>query len=275
MPTIGTRPLLLAEALRSVLTQSMTPHEIVVVHNGDVDATPTVPVGVRLLRLPAGSGVANARNLGVQHARGTHVAFLDDDDLWGKTYLESIMLHISSHDPDMLLGRLDAMHEGVVSPFMDATGMVDAHHVLVMNPGSTGSNTVVRRSAFLRMGGYDPLLHTGEDMGLLADFLLQGLKIEVVPQAQAILRQHDQDRLTRSDRVSASAVAFFRKYRTRMSWRQRCYFRWRLLDLRLSAGGDSAYRLDYLLLSALVVLIRMRPRDLWPGPQHSGHHAEG
>jgi glycosyltransferase involved in cell wall biosynthesis/N-acetylmuramoyl-L-alanine amidase len=78
------RPLLLAEAVASILGQTVTDLEVLVVDDGTHD--PVVdPLGderVRVLRTGGGRGPAVARNVGIEAARGQILAFLDDDDRW-------------------------------------------------------------------------------------------------------------------------------------------------------------------------------------------------
>lgn len=57
--------------------------EVVVVDDASTDETPEVCralEGIRYLRLPYNSGLAHARNAGIDEASGEYVAFLDDDD---------------------------------------------------------------------------------------------------------------------------------------------------------------------------------------------------
>lgn len=74
-------------ALASVLDERDVPLEVVVIDDGSTDGTPDVVQAVAdrdprvvLLRLPANEGVSNARNLGLEVARGEWLAFLDADD---------------------------------------------------------------------------------------------------------------------------------------------------------------------------------------------------
>src|SRR5690349_11891161 len=75
----------IGDAIRSVLQQSYTDLEIVVVDDGSVDQTPEVVAqfghDVRYIR-QKNRGVAGARNRAVEASRGELVAFLDGDDLW-------------------------------------------------------------------------------------------------------------------------------------------------------------------------------------------------
>jgi glycosyltransferase involved in cell wall biosynthesis len=79
--------------LGSVLAQTYTDWELIVVDDGSVDGTAEIAaawsprvqvVGDRVNRGPAG-----ARNLGIKHAAGELVAFLDHDDRWLPNYLGS------------------------------------------------------------------------------------------------------------------------------------------------------------------------------------------
>jgi glycosyltransferase involved in cell wall biosynthesis len=75
-----------ADAIRSVLSQTHTDLKLIVVDDGSFDDTAAVVGGfddsrVHLIR-QAQSGVAPARNRGLREANGELVAFLDHDDIW-------------------------------------------------------------------------------------------------------------------------------------------------------------------------------------------------
>jgi glycosyltransferase involved in cell wall biosynthesis len=81
----------IARAVESALGQTVRPHEILIVDDGcPEDAAGAIRQfgsSVTLLRKPNG-GTASARNLGIEHARGDWIAFLDADDYWEPSKLE-------------------------------------------------------------------------------------------------------------------------------------------------------------------------------------------
>jgi glycosyltransferase involved in cell wall biosynthesis len=81
------RPELVTRAVGSVLAQTFTDFEVVVVVDGPDDETRTAldQLGddrLRVIVLPEKGGAPNARNVGAQAARGRWTALLDDDDEW-------------------------------------------------------------------------------------------------------------------------------------------------------------------------------------------------
>ena len=87
------RPALVRRAIDSVLAQSCADLEVLVVVDGPDPETEAALQAfgheqVTMLALPANVGLAEARNVGVRAAKGSWVAFLDDDDEWLPDKLE-------------------------------------------------------------------------------------------------------------------------------------------------------------------------------------------
>lgn len=107
--------------LNSVLAQTYTDYEVVIVNDGSTDHSQQVveewlnssiatqvahqPINssFRLIHQP-NSGVSSARNRGVQEARGEYIAFLDGDDLWEMTYLEELVKLIADYPNAAIYG---------------------------------------------------------------------------------------------------------------------------------------------------------------------------
>jgi len=78
----------LAEALESVLGQSRSCDQVIVVDNGSTDRSAEIAAGfgsaVEVVLEPR-PGIGIARNAAARAARGDYLAFLDADDLWEPT----------------------------------------------------------------------------------------------------------------------------------------------------------------------------------------------
>jgi glycosyltransferase involved in cell wall biosynthesis len=91
------RPAFLARALDSLATQTFTDFEVQVVNDGGEDITPVLePFRARGLRItahrhPVSRGQAASRNTGIAAARGTWIAYLDDDDLYHPDHLQVLV----------------------------------------------------------------------------------------------------------------------------------------------------------------------------------------
>ena len=81
----------IARAVESALGQTVRPLEILIVDDGSpedaAEATKQFGSSVTVIRKPNG-GAASARNLGIEHAKGEWIAFLDADDYWEPAKLE-------------------------------------------------------------------------------------------------------------------------------------------------------------------------------------------
>lgn len=77
----------LEECIKSVLNQTFVEFELLIIDDGSTDATPDIcrtisdqDQRVKLLK-NRGKGVSSARNLGLEHAKGKYITFVDGDDV--------------------------------------------------------------------------------------------------------------------------------------------------------------------------------------------------
>lgn len=115
--TTWNRVALLRETLASVLAQTVTDIEVIVVDNLSHDGTreyveSLADERVRYLRNDNGGVVAVNRNLGVRSSSGAWVAFCDDDDLWVPDKLERQLEAAAAH-PDAAAIATDATYFSV------------------------------------------------------------------------------------------------------------------------------------------------------------------
>lgn len=170
------------EALQSVLGQSFSDLEIILVDDGSNDfdyvSLEILDPRLRVIRLE-GRGVSFARNTGMAAARGQLLAFLDADDVWCPGKLAAQVRYFACHPHvGMVFGRYRRWHT-------DASGVFPAAETLthdcqqVDNPEPdragwlyarlldgllVGMNTaIVRRSVYEQIGGFRDDMRLGED----------------------------------------------------------------------------------------------------------------
>ena len=94
---------LLPDTLRTVAAQTLQDFELLIVDDGSTDNTEEVVEQFRprfqdfQYVKKAHTGPADTRNAGVRAARGTHIAFLDADDLWSTHYLSAMQQALNSN----------------------------------------------------------------------------------------------------------------------------------------------------------------------------------
>lgn len=97
----------IGETLDSLLAQTYTDYEVVIINDGSTDDTEHAIApyrerfGARLFyQRQANNGLARARNAGLRAARGRYLALLDADDIWVPEFLEKMLALIES-DPTL------------------------------------------------------------------------------------------------------------------------------------------------------------------------------
>jgi len=108
IPTYN-RSNLLKQTIDSVLQQSYTDFELIVIDDGSTDDTKTVLLNYGDAIIPVfreNSGAEKSRNAGAEIARGTYLVFLDNDDLffpWTLKIYNELILH--RNNPPFLIGQ--------------------------------------------------------------------------------------------------------------------------------------------------------------------------
>ena len=163
-------------AIASILGQGLRPAEILVIDDASTDGTAQLVAerfsnAVRVVGLPSNLGPSGARNHGVRLAKAPFVAFLDDDDEWLPSKLESQLGFIQQCGACMVFGRAQTI-DGKGSVLSDRS----PHHteaaswpgILFWNPVHGPGSVLVRRETMLSVGGFPEGLRMGEDWVLWA-----------------------------------------------------------------------------------------------------------
>ena len=161
-----------APELSRTLPRQQAP--VIVVDNASTDETPQVAraAGARVIELPYNAGAA-ARNVGAMAAATPYVAFADDDSWWEPGALGRAAAILDAHPRTAVLaarvlvgdtGRLDPVSADMARAPLGSPGDLPGPAIL----GFLACSVVVRRQAFLDVGGFSEELHFGGEEELLA-----------------------------------------------------------------------------------------------------------
>lgn len=251
IPTFG-RPRFLAEAIDSVLTQTVQNFECLVVDDGNPDPIAS-PAGadarVRLIRRPQNGGPAAARNTGLDEARGTYVTFLDDDDLYTPERLQLGLEGVKRAPVAVCWVRFLGEGEN-----HDAGRTLEGDVSETILDGPTvplGAVTLVRHTA----PRFDETLDNAEDV----EWWLRTARahpMTTVPRVGLLFRRHDEPRhrTDAASRLADNLTLLEREADYFDRHRRAAALRWNRVGVLALKTGDRA-----LARTALVRSLRRRP----------------
>jgi glycosyltransferase involved in cell wall biosynthesis len=179
----------LAEAIDSVLAQTYSPVELIVLNDGSTDSSAQIVAryGARVRHhYQANAGLAAAQNAGARLARGSFISYLDADDLWLANKLECQVLAFEC-EPD-----LDVVF-GHVQQFQDPEGKGDSKMVGAPMPGYSTGTMLMRRGAFFDIGPFDEKWRVGEFVEWYIRALERGVRSSMLPDVVMQRRIHDRN----------------------------------------------------------------------------------
>lgn len=163
-------------AVDSVLDQSFSDVEIIVVNDGATDKSMEIVAAVDDARIrilnTQNNGAAAARNTGIKHAKGKLVAFLDADDSWEKNHLNALYkLHHTFTDAGLYCtgyykvysekAKKKAVFNGISKDFF---GIVPNYfEASLVDSLASASSVCIPAAVFNTIGLFDTSMRTGED----------------------------------------------------------------------------------------------------------------
>jgi len=263
----------LEQCIDSVLRQSFKEFEVICVDDGSTDASPEILKSYALkdprLRVitQANAGPGVARNTGMMEAVGEYLIFLDSDDWFEPTFLQSMIQRANEVGADVTICKAVEFdtHTGKE---LNSEWMLKQHYLPgdVFTPEEVAEylfqftygmpwDKLYRREWLMKTGIRYPALKNSEDLAFVFPALLAAQKIAILPQ---VMIHH---RVNRSSSVSNSrttqpdapylAFQIVKEYlenQQKMELYRQSFLNWAMefLVWHVSNIGDKAIQKQYL-----------------------------
>ncbi len=194
----------LAEAIESILQQTFTDFEFLIVDDGSTDGSLAIiqdyaehDSRIRILQLPVNKGEAIARNTGIAQASGKLITGIDSDDISLPQRLEKQVAYLEAHSD---IGGVGVFHRvcnedltTIVSPRLPTY-----HHSIVLNfvlyirTAMKCANMMLRREYLDMQPLYDPTIAYSADVDLFMRLVWEnGIRYANLPEELYLYRRHD------------------------------------------------------------------------------------
>jgi len=238
--TTHNRAGLLPRAIDSVISQSYSNIELIVVDDGSDDETPEViekykeRYSLIYIRNEQPAGAPAARNKGINAAKGKFIAGLDDDDEWREDRIEKLVEAYSEEyscitsDAKMIYPKKEARWK--------KKKYIDLKTLLFTN--QVGNQVLVSRKRLMHVGGFDENLKAAQDYDLWLRLCAEyGTVKNVQKPLQNIYMNHEQERIT--GRSFEGYLQFYEKHKSRMNHKQRKY---QLYKIRRAQNKGTSFK---------------------------------
>jgi glycosyltransferase involved in cell wall biosynthesis len=218
----------IVESVESVMAQTFRDFEVIVINDGSTDGTEEVLrpyVEKNRIRYfhQENQGISATRNRGLSLATGEFVAFLDDDDVWPPDKLEW-QVDALRNSTALVVGGLTSVfgtrgdRKAIVETSEYST--IDTAKLFGGNPFGSPGQTLIRKSALLEIGGFDPTIWGADDHDVWIRLSRMG-EIRRYERISLFYRVHESNTSRDSERMFENAEKVIRKNLVGVTGRER------------------------------------------------------
>ena len=215
VPTILSSKFFLLRALKSLVSQSHKPFEIILVFDGIYQETSVInelikdlefyPIELKILCTNSRAGGSKARNIGINEAGGEIIMFLDDDDAW---HPDKILIQLDAFisDDDLGLhftGRKIFLSKKIHESVREVIPKYKIYPNILMNNFIGITSSVAIRKEVIKSELFDELLPCRQDYDLWIRLVNNKVKIKHSSEPLTFYTIFDNAKTQVSSRVSS------------------------------------------------------------------------
>ncbi|MDQ8039291.1 MAG: glycosyltransferase [Rickettsiella sp.] len=207
--TTYNRSQLLPRAIHSVLQQTFTDFELIIVDDHSTDTTKDLVAEFSDKRIvyvqqPENKGVSTARNTGIQQAKGEYICFLDDDDEYFPNFLKEIYLFLEKKQQAFIgliwtgIAKIYAPNNIGTKKEKIETELFTLDNEKKFLTHAPFSGITFHRICFERVGVFNSDLQVAEDIDMVIRTLAAGMNYAAIPKVLIKIHIHEYSSLSRS-----------------------------------------------------------------------------
>jgi glycosyltransferase involved in cell wall biosynthesis len=198
---------MLRRAVSSVCSQSLQDFELIVVDDGSAEPCEGLPRDPRIqtIRSRTSFGVAQARNIGIDAAKGAYISFLDDDDEYLPSFLRCTYETLKNSPGEVGVSwcgakLIDYPVDANASPTVrvrefakheDRRALIEDYFSIGMGFGVT-----MKSDCLKKLGLFNCALKVSSDSDMFFRILVNGFTPVRVPGVHVVVHNHREARLT-------------------------------------------------------------------------------
>lgn len=274
-----------AEAIESVLNQSYTDYEVIVVDDGSEDDTPEIEEKfkgrISYFRQENAGGAA-ARNLGIEHSAGSYICYLDSDDLWPENKLQLYKDTIDRYpDSKFIFSDFNKHQLKLAEPYRKSNtdifpyiyDLADKHDNMIYSISGENllellfrgyplypSTFVIERGLHIQYR-WDPLVMRAEDFNLIVKLLQH--RFVYIDSSLATIRIHESnksDDFQVKNHVIISSMTLYRDLYAPNKFKKLCNYH---ISRKYFACGKSYFKKSLYRKSLLYIATSLAYTENW------------
>jgi glycosyltransferase involved in cell wall biosynthesis len=154
----------LSKAIKSILSQTYTNFEIIIIDDGSTDKTASVVKSIEDSRIiykysENYGGPSRPRNIGITLAKGEWICFLDDDDWWSSEKLEVCKKYLNNkvdllyHDLEIKYIKPGIFKRKITKSWQVKTPVI--FDLLLQGNAISNSSVIVRKELLIKVSGFN------------------------------------------------------------------------------------------------------------------------